>query len=63
LTRDWRYEAVAFARKRFYEARILRVVVQRLPDFVDTQVDAPVEIHEILAPKRTPDFVAGDDFA
>src|SRR5258705_6480 len=52
------------AGKRVDEPRGLRVVAQRLPDLVDAEVQAAVEVHErVLAPQLLADLLAGDDVA
>ena len=43
---------------------MLGIVIQRSPDLIDAEIDAPVEIHKCLvAPEGLPDFLARDYLA
>jgi|SRR5580700_10898764 hypothetical protein len=57
-------EAVAATVERLDVARVFRVVVQGLPEFLDGAVEAKVEVDEgVFRPKFFLEFVAGDDQA
>jgi hypothetical protein len=56
-----RDEPVSPPRNRLHESRLLRIVLQHLPNLADGGIDAVIGIEEnILAPDLLDDPVAGD---